>query len=1065
MRRSILFFLLSATFPLNAAEPAAEFFEQEIRPILVEHCQECHSPKKTKGGLRLMSRAELLKGGDSGPAIVPGKPKESLLLQAISYQGGGELRMPPKGKLPDAAIGKLTKWVEQGAVWPDAGAEAVTAKTFQITDEQRKFWAFQPVVSPAIPQVKSPAWCKTDLDRFILAKLEAANLAPAATTDKRTLIRRVTFDLTGLPPTPEEIRQFLDDASPKAFEKVVDRLLASPAYGERWGRHWLDVARYADSRDSRGTGGDTDIIEAWHYRDWVIRAMNKDIPYDQFVRMQIAGDLMPPTEPGGINADGITATGLLAIGEWGTGDADKEKMVTDIVNDQVDVVTRSFLGLTVGCARCHDHKFDPVSQKDYYALAGIFFSSKILPTPGPKTNGSPMLRTPLISPAEQAERTRITNQIKTLEGAIAAKEAASAQEAAAKHLPETAGYLLAAWDYLQATKKRPPLADYAASMKLRADILEKWLEMLTPRGYQLMAKAERDSGGVKNYHTWKNKSDCPNAMINTGNEELSILTFRLPPKSVCVHPGPKSGVAVVWDSPVATTVNIAGKVADRDGTCGDGIAWKVAVNSRTLAEGAINNGQSAPLAGELLKNVIVQPGDRIELQILPKAGYECDSTLVELDISETTGKARWNLTSDVLANDKLNPVPDQQGHPAVWRFMDMADAKQIPPAFVSLPAIGALKNREEVETKIAAFAKTFKAVDTSSPFYPKPGELPATPEVLTLRAELEALKARPMPPVPVVLAIQDGGIPGGMFPAVQDVPIHIRGSYTRLGEKVPRRFPEILAPANQKPLSEVTKESGRKELADFIASPTNPLTARVMVNRVWAWHFGDGLVRTPSNFGKLGERPTHPELLDYLAAGFVADGWSLKKLHKRILLSAVYQQSDVCSEETKTKDADNRLFSRANLRRLEAEAMRDSLLFVAGKLDSTPGGISYPDFNTPRRTVYLRTIRSDKSNFQALFDAADPETPTEKRTISTVAPQALFLMNHPFALAQAKAFADRIQAMPGDDAAKLKAAYERLYGRPPSADEERVTLGFLKTGSWAELSRVLMCANEFAYVR
>ncbi len=1062
MRWSTLPVLL-LTFSANAAEPASDFFEKEIRPLLIEHCLTCHDAKKAKGGLRLTSRADMLKGGDLGPAVVPGKPKESLLIQVLQYGNAADLRMPPKGKLPDAAIAKLTKWVADGAVWPDVGAGTDTAKAFKITDEQRQFWAFQPVTNPAAPAVKVAEWCKSDIDRFILNKIETAGLSPSPTADKRTLIRRVTFDLTGLPPTPEAIKQYLGDSSPNAFEKVIDRLLASPAYGERWGRHWLDVARFADSRDSRGQGNDIDILEGWQYRDWVIRAFSKDLPYDQFVKLQIAGDVMPPTEPGGINADGLTATGLLTLGEWGTGDADKEKMVTDIVNDQIDVVTRSFLGLTVGCARCHDHKFDPISQRDYYALAGIFFSSKILPGPGAKTNGSPMLRTPLISPAETAERARITNQIKTLEAAVAAKQAEAATAAAKNLLPQTAAYLFAAWDYAQATKKRPPLADYAKSMNMNEAALAKWLDLLTPRGYQLMAKAERDSGGVKGFHMWKNAGDCPNAMLNTTADELSILTFKLPPKSVCVHPGPKNGVAVVWDAPVAATVNIVGKVADRDGSCGDGIAWKIVVGSRVLAEGAINNGGTAMLTGEALKNVAVRPGDRIELQILPKAAYECDTTLVELEITDATATTTWNLTADVLAHDTLNPVPDKNGHPAVWRFVDMADAKPVAPAVTAVPAIGAIKDRAAAEAKITEFAKTFTAADATSPFYSPASD---SPGILSLRAELVAIKARPMPPVQNVLAIQEGGIPGGMFPGIQDVPVHIRGSYTRLEkDRVPRRFPEILAPPNQQSLGDMTKGSGRKELAEFVAGPANPLTARVMVNRVWAWHFGEGLVRTPSNFGKLGDRPTHPELLDHLATAFVADGWSLKKLHKRILLSATYQQSSAGAEAAKAKDPDNRLFTRANMHRLEAESLRDSLLAVAGKLDPSPGGVSFTDFNTPRRTVYLRTVRSDKSNFQSLFDAADSETPTEKRTVSTVAPQALFLMNNPFALAQAKAFAARVQAMPGDDTAKLTAAYELLYGRPPTVEEAGVTLGFLKAGNWEDLSRVLMCANEFAYVR
>ncbi len=594
-------------------------------------------------------------------------------------------------------------------------------------------WAFRPPGNPTPPAVNDAAWVRDPIDRFILAKLEEKGLKPAPPADRRTLIRRATFDLTGLPPTPEEVEAFVADKSPDAYERLIDRLLASPAYGERWGRHWLDLVRYCDSFDARGSGGEGDCAAAWRYRDWVVDALNRDLPYDRFVRMQLAGDVLdlPPEE----RVNGIVATGMLAIGNWGGGDADKEKLLTDIADDQVDVVSRTILGLTLACARCHDHKFDPFTQKDYYALAGIFFSTHILPNVGPKTDGPPLLRVPLWTAAEREARDRLKG---------------------------------------------------------------KWRDLARPKAF---------------------------------------------------------------------------------------------------ANGA-----------------------------------------------------------------------------------------------------------------------------------------------------------------------QEGGVPGSPHAGVHDVKVHLRGRYDRLGELVPRGFPEVIRGANP---PAITAGSGRKELADWITRPENPLTARVIVNRVWQFHFGEGIVRTPSNFGALGEPPTHPELLDYLARTFVEDGWSLKKLHRRILLSATYRQSAAADPKALATDPDNQLWARFSRRRLEAEAIRDSLLAVAGKLDLTRCGPSVKDFDSPRRTLYLTTVRSDRTGFGPLFDAADSTAPVEKRTVSTVAPQALFLMNHPFVRRQAEAFADRVLAQATTEADRLDYAHRLAFGRPPTAEERQLGHEVVSPGgraAWAEWCHLLMQANEFVVI-
>jgi cytochrome c553 len=780
--------LLGISVPAFAAEPATaageEFFEKEVRPLLAAHCLQCHGAAangavaKTEGGLSLTSRAALLHGGDDGPAMVPGKPNESLLIRSVRHEG--DFSMPPKKEpqLSAAEIGALARWVELGAPWPAAASTiaAPPGQPYTITAEQRKFWSFQPVRVVPAPAVKNTSWPRGDIDRFLVAAMESHGLTPAPPADKRTLLRRATFDLTGLPPTPEEVAEFLQDDSPEAFRRVVNRLLESPAYGQRWGRHWLDTVRYADSRDSRAHTED-DFSEAWHYRDWVVAAFNRDMPYDQFIIQQFAGDLLPP-DSGDVNADNLTATEMLSIGRWDTGEADKEKMMTDIVDDQVDLVGRTFLGITLACARCHDHKFDPIPTADYYGLAGIFFSSHVVPDPGEKAGDTRRLHLPLAPAAEVEKYNRHVKQIADLE--------------------------------------------------------------------------------------------------------------------------------------------------------------------------------------QLIK---------------------------------TKGKQ---------------------------------------------------------------------------------------PELL---AAVDALKATLPPPPPTVNAVAEGGVPDSVYAGIHDARILIRGSYARLGETVPRHFPSILTGPGQSP--PVLHGSGRLELAHWIASPQNPTTARVMVNRIWQHHFGQGIVRTPDNFGKLGQPPSHPELLDYLADQFVASGWSIKAMHRAIMLSAAYQQSSEATPQSLQIDRENLYLSRMNRHRLEAESLRDALLFVTGELDPRLGGPATPDFASPRRTLYQFTCRSNRSTFRELFDAADASSIISARTVSTVAPQALFLLNNPFVLQRAKNLAARLTpsapptnpspatqtnpltatlTTPQDDIRKIDAVYQRLFARPATLAEREIGLTAVHASGWEAYCQVLLCSNEFIYI-
>ncbi|MBI3736897.1 DUF1549 domain-containing protein, partial [Candidatus Sumerlaeota bacterium] len=520
-KKLILLALTGIIWPIaspfsSAADEAAgmDFFEKNIRPVLVENCYKCHSSeaKKVKGGLKLDTRAVTLKGGDSGPAIIPGDPENSLMVKALRYTGE-ELRMPPDGKLPDEVVNHFVEWIKMGAPDPrgedtprpaDASTTATLPKKTINYEEGRKFWSFRPPADHAPPQVKNAAWPANPLDQFILAKLEEKNLAPAPEAGKRTLIRRATFDLTGLPPTPDEIHAFLADHSPDAFAKVVDRLLASPQYGERWGRHWLDVVRYTDSVDSRATY-EQDVSEAYRYRDWVVDAFNRDMPYGKFLMMQIAGDLMPPEkgEAGaggeGFNREGLIATGMLAIGNWPGGDADKQKMVSDIVDDQLDVVTRGMMGVTVACSRCHDHKFDPFATEDYYGLAGIFFSSHILPGPGRKTEGSPLLHIPLLPAAELEARKKRETRMSDLRVQIQAIFNAENAEAAKRLLPHAAEYMVAAWDFRNASRSKFDLQiePFAKDRGLDPAMLRRWISHLGLEDLRLFKKPMVKVGNIE----------------------------------------------------------------------------------------------------------------------------------------------------------------------------------------------------------------------------------------------------------------------------------------------------------------------------------------------------------------------------------------------------------------------------------------------------------------------------------------------------------------------------------------------------------------------------------------
>ena len=787
-----------ATAPAVAAAPAAkgvEFFESKIRPLLVDTCIDCHGAKKQKGDLRLDSRVGWMKGGASGKVIVPGKPDDSLLITAVRYWDK-DLQMPPKHALDAPEVNDLIEWVKAGAPDPrDTQPEAEAPKKVVSSidfEKGKKHWSFQPIATPTPPEVRDQGWARNEVDHFTLARMEQAGVKPAPDAGRLALLRRVTYDLIGLPPTPEEIADFEKDTAPDAYAKVVDRLLGSPRYGERWGRHWLDVVRYADTC---GNASDYPVPQAYKYRNYVLQAFNDDVPYDEFLREQIAGDLLPHASEDE-QFRHIIATGYLAMARRFAGGEGERHLTLD---DMIDNAGRAFLGLSIGCARCHDHKFDPISSQDYYALYGIL-DSTTFPHPGGEGKSKPERFVPVVPPAE-------------VDAAVNARaEALSALE-----------------------------DEIALNKAAKAIILQ---EPDTP---------ER-----------KEKSAA-------SNKELAEITER------------KKTLA---DLPM---YQVAYAVSD------------------------------------------------------PEAG----------------------------ANAKL----------------------------------------------------------------------------------------------------------------------HVRGDPERLGDEVPRGFLTVLGGQT---LPTAEKGSGRRELAEWIASPTNPLTARVMVNRIWEYHFGRGLVTTPNDFGARGQAPTHPELLDFLARRFIESGWSIKAMHRLILLSHMWQMASDGGD--REKDPTNTLWSRAERRRLDAESIWDTLLVTSGDLDLTPGGEHpfpavptwkftqhrqfFAVYDTKQRAVYQMQQRLRKHPFFALFDGADTNSCTGDRATSVTALQSLFAMNDPFVHERADHFAATLmKRVPANDAdaQRIELAFLTLYGRHAEPDETALFLPYLTDlrsahksmsiqQSWESLARVLMQVNEFLYL-
>src|SRR5262245_3563482 len=760
--------LIPAMVAAAVAQPSSDFFETRVRPVLAKNCYACHTESKM-GGLRLDSGDAVKTGGKSGPPIVPGKPDESLLIQAIR-QTHERLKMPPRGKLRDTEIADIVEWVKSGAVWP-AGSAAPpkpAGSDYVITAQQRAFWSFQPVRKPVGPAVKDRQWSRNPIDALVMAKIEAAGLKPAPPADRRTLIRRATLDLTGLPPTPEEVDAFLADKSPDAFAKVVDRLLASPQYGERWGRYWLDVARYSD--DKLSSTAEEAYPNAFRYRDWVINTFNQDMPYDMFVRAQIAGDSLP-------SEDALQYRPGLGF----------YSLSPEMQDERVDATTRGFLGLTVACAQCHNHKFDPIPTRDYYSLQGIFTNTQLDQFPlAPKQ----------VVDAWDAQK-KALDKLETKMKDFISKQTASLADILAS---QAARYMLAS-------------RQLAPAEALDKETLERWTKYLaTPKRGHTYAKPWQDL-----------------VARNGSREEFEAAAREF-----------QSRIEEVSEE-------------------------KKKVDEKNLIK--------------LGSNPSRQQQTNADLDSLPIEKFSLYRDIFERTQSDSGG---------------VNRSPDgvlYYGDGKVDRFLS-----------------GEWKQR--LEAVRAEFAAAQKALPVQYPF-------------------LQIVKDRPNP---------------------SDIRIAIRGDNNNRGDVAPRGFVSILCKETPKPF---TQGSGRVELAEAIVDPQNPLTSRVMANRIWMHHFGRGIVETPGNFGEMGARPSNPELLDYLAARFVENRWSVKAMHREIMLSQVYALSAERIAVNETVDPDNRLLWQAGWQRLDAETLRDSLLFVSGNLDLTVGGppVRFNDRNR-RRAVY-----------------------------------------------------------------------------------------------------------------
>jgi hypothetical protein len=1105
---------------------ALEVFEKKIRPVLVDQCFKCHSAqaKKPKAGLLLDSRAGLLKGGDNGPALVPGQPEKSRLIQAIRYQDV-ELRMPPKGKLPDAVVADFAKWVAGGAPWPKEDGPTTATSTrdaFDLHRRQKDHWAWRPIRQSSPPVVQNSAWPCGPVDRFLLSRLEAIGLTPAPGTDKRTLIRRLSFDLIGLPPTSAEVDAFVDDTSPLAMEKVVDRLLASPHFGERWARHWLDLVRYAETR-----GHEFDYIapNAYQYRDYIIRAFNEDLPYNRLVTEHVAGDLLDQPRLHSVEKfnESILGTGFWFLGEGVHSPVDIRQDEADRFDNMIDVFSKTFLGLTVSCARCHDHKFDAISTRDYYALFGFLESSSYRLARFDSMEHNGRIARELWRLREQSRR--------TVQRAVA--------EAMRPVIDRLADYLLAAGETLAAGKE-PGAAAYAR--KIDPAVVSRWVEELRAAGkdpghpLHVWAKTagntrEREkiwppAGREALREEWRRRDrDAESALsgadvvidyAKAGADEwlpdgVAFGAGPVRPGDIRLGSDPARPIARVFaytaaeKDPAWDRLTLAPGAENDSGPLGKVVRsgrslrtptfllksprlyYRLKGNARVYVSVGNHVLINGPLHGNLLQDV--EAGDTWRWVSSPDlTAYAGQSTHVEFTPTDAADFAVAMVVQGTAPPREINPP----NHLLLRMLGDAGSTSKeaLAQAFQQLfsnVVEGLASDRIRSSSQAANYASMADWM-VQRPELFLPPESKASTQLaeavrpwLTKQAGLVSESRRDSR---LAMAILDS--------TGKNESVFIRGSPRALGEVVPRRFLEALAGPAPLP---TTRGSGRLELARQMTEPAvNPFLPRVMVNRIWHHLFGRGIVASPDNFGVMGERPTHPELLDYLASQFVHSGWSVKKLVRELVLSRAYRMSSAPQEEGDQKDPQNLLWHRARLRRLEGEAIRDAMLLLSARFNGKMFGPAVPVFLTPflegrgrptsgpldgdgQRSLYIAVRRNFLSPMLLAFDTPIPFSTVGRRTVSNVPAQALILLNDPFVQQQAELWAIKVLSRPTSQAERIVAMYQSAFARMPAEREISACREFLNRQAhlnecgaddvrgWADLAHMLFNVKEFIFLQ
>ena len=954
---SLCLLLVTVTAPIHAQDPSSpEHFESRIRPILVEHCIGCHGESHQEAGLRLDTGEGFRQGSDSGLIFDSNLPHDSLILRAVRYED--DIRMPPDGRLSDVQIRAIEQWVKAGAVWPAEFSPPPSKAKSPVFEQAKDHWAFQPIRTEIVPADVEPSQVSRRnaalIDNLIDAALQQAGLYRNQIADRRTLIRRATFDLHGMPPTPQEVNEFESDSANDAWPRLIDRLLASPRYGERWARHWLDVARYSDTKGYVRLKDNPLYPAAWTYRDYVIQSFNEDLPYNQFVLEQLAADQLPagqlsPVHPGtanliaGRNPKSLAAMGFLTLGQRFINSPN------DIIDDRIDVVTRGLLGLTVTCARCHDHKFDPVPTADYYSLHGVFASSYEPEVP------------PLILPTtelaqHQAYLEELERRTKQFDEFLHAKKT----ELELSFRKRAGEYLLAGQFEKVQANFLPVMFLIDASKDLNPAVTQRWA--------RLLEKSRRHHDPVlAPWHKLAQLTETESKEAFTKASSELIAKWHSDPD------GQRFNRAVL-DALKSAPINNLNDVSERYS--------EVFANVDAHWNNAKSTGATA---------------------------------LTDSDLEEIR-QLLYGAESPAVVS--LNEIQD-------FLFVDATTQNQFH------------EQQRQIEDWIAS-----------------PGAAPHAHVLL------------------------DSETPA-------DSHIFLRGNASNPGEKVPRQFLQVLSPPDRRPFQ---TGSGRLELAMAIVNPENPLTARVVVNRVWLHHFGNGLVRTPSDFGLRGEAPTHPDLLDYLASQFMANGWSIKTLHRTIMLSETYQQQSQSRSDGESKDPENRWLWKMNRRRLDWESLRDSLLTVSGQIDFTMGGTSVPLLSEPfstRRTIYGFIDRQNLPGLFRTFDFVAPDSSAPQRLQTTVPQQALYLLNSAFIQQQTTALANRISPRQNSSDSveieqRIQDLYELIYARSPTTEELHLGKNFLadipladpstapapdgEFSSWQEYVQSLLLSNEFVFV-